>query len=117
MLPEVFVDDELVSLKLLDERISAINKQLNLAQILRPTNYLDQFDKFVSHHGDYNPCFTYDFPKYKELNGLQDQIRELDVKYRIKEYFDSSLANLFFKKLYEMQLKINLIKAYKKQDF
>lgn len=115
--PDCFIEDELASLKLLDEKIHSINKYLNLAQILRPTNYLDEFDAFVSHHGDYNPHFTYDFPKYKELNVLQDQINELDNKYRIKEYFDSSFANLFFEKLDEMSLKIKLIKAYKKQDF
>ncbi len=115
--PECFVSDELVSLKLLDEKISTINKQLNLAQILKPTNYLDEFDKFVSNNGDYNPQFTYNFPKYKELNNLQDQLKELDTKYRVKEYFDSTFAQVFFNKIEELQLKINLIKAYKKQDF
>ncbi len=115
--PDCIIEDELVSLKLLDERISAINKQLNLAQILQPTNYLDEFDKFVSLHGEYNPQFTYNFPTYKELHQLTDQIKELDVKYRQKEYFDSTFANLFFEKLDEMQTKVNLIKAYKKQDF
>ena len=115
--PEYIVEDEIVSLKLLDEKISIINKQLNLAKILQPTNYLDEFDKFVSYHGDYNPQFTYDFPTYKELHSLTDQIKELDIKYRQKEYFDSSFANIFFEKLDEMEIKINLIKAYKKQNF
>ena len=115
--PEYIVEDEIVSLKLLDEKISIINRQLNLAQILQPTNYLDEFDTFVSHYGDYNPQFTYNFPTYKSLHTLTEQIKELDIKYRQKEYFDSSFANLFFEKLDEMQLKINLIKAYKKQNF
>lgn len=114
---EHIIEDEIVSLKLLDEKINTINKQLNLAQILKPTNYLDEFDKFVSYHGDYNPQFTYDFPTYKELHSITDQIKELDIKYREKEYFDSSFANLFFEKLDEMEIKINLIKAYKKQNF
>jgi hypothetical protein len=115
--PDTIIEDEIVSLKVLDEKISIINKQLNLAQILRPINYLDEFDKFVSYHGDYNPQFTYDFPTYKELHSLTDQIKELDVKYRQKEYFDSSFSNIFFEKLDEMEIKINLIKAYKKQNF
>lgn len=115
--PECIVEDEIVSLKLLDEKINTINKQLNLAQILRPSNYLDEFDKFVSLHGEYNPQFVYQFPTYKELHQLTEQIKELDIKYRQKEYFDSSFANLFFEKLNEMDIKISLIKAYKKQDF
>ena len=115
--PDYIIEDELVSLKLLDEKISIINRQLNLAQILKPSNYLDEFDKFVSLHGEYNPQFIYNFPTYKELHSLTEQIKELDIKYRQKEYFDSLFSNLFFEKLDEMQIKINLIKAYKKQDF
>jgi hypothetical protein len=115
--PETILEDEIVSLKLLDDKINIINKQLNLAQILQPSNYLDEFDTFVSLHGDYNPQFTYNFPTYKDLHHLSDQIKELDIKYRQKEYFDSSFANLFFEKLDEMQTKINLIRAYKKQNF
>lgn len=115
--PNCLVEEEVISLKILDEKIRLINKSVNLAQILKPTNYLDEFDAFVSHHGNYNPQFTYKFPSYKELNAFQDEINELNNKYRIKEQIESSFANIFFDKLDELQIKINLIKAYKKQNF
>ncbi len=115
--PDSFLEDEITNLKILDEKIHNINKQLNLTILLKPTNYLDEFDAFVSHNGKYNPQFTYNFPKYSTLNILLHQIHELDSKYRLKDYFDSSFAQLFFDKLDEMSLKIKLIKAYKKQNF
>ncbi len=114
--PGVVLDDELMHLKLLDDKIHAVNKNLNLARMLRPINYLDEFDQFVVAHGDYNPQFVYKFPLYKQLYIWKQELHELDVKYRQKKYFESSFAQLLYDKIDELYNKIDLIKAYKKQD-
>jgi hypothetical protein len=48
---------------------------------------------------------------------LTDEIDMLMHRYRHKQYFNSSIATLFFHKLDETLLKIKLIRAYKRQDF
>lgn len=108
--------DELVSLTLLDEKINNLNKKLNLNKILKPKNYLDEFDKYVAHNGLYNPQFIYNFPSYKSLRIIEEELKQLDVKYRQKEYFDSQFAHLFFEKIDELQYKVNLLKSYKQQN-
>lgn len=108
--------DEIIALTLLDEKINHINKKLNLSKILKPTNYLDEFDKFVINAWKYNPQFSYQFPTYKDLHTIEEDLKVIDIKYRQKEYFDSQFAQLFFDKIDELYHKINLIRAYKKQD-
>lgn len=113
---DILMEDEVVALKLLDDKITLINKQLNLSKILKPTNYIDEFDKFVALQGKYSPQFTYDFPTYKTLRVLKDELQQLDLKYRQKDYFASPFASLFFEKIEELEQRIALIRAYKKQD-
>lgn len=108
--------DEVISLTLLDEKINNINKQLNLSKLLKPINYLDEFDKFVAKSGNYNPQFLYNFPTYKNLRSIEEELKQIDIKYRQKDYFESDFAQLFFDKIDELYHKINLIRAYKKQD-
>ena len=113
---EFFDNEEMVSLTLLDEKINLINKKLNLSKFLKPINYLDEFDQFVAYSGKYNPQFIYKFPTFKELRMIEEEVKQIDIKYRQKEYFDSEFSEIFFEKLDELQYKINLLRSYKRQD-
>lgn len=110
-------EDEVASLKFLDDTIKTFNQQLNLSQLLYPINYLQEFDRFVSRWGAYNPVFRYQLPSFTQLQSLTDEIDMLMHRYRHKQYFNSSISTLFFHKLDETLLKIKLIRAYKRQDF
>lgn len=113
---EFFDSEESIALTLLDEKINDINKKLNLSFFLKPINYLDEFDKFVAHSWKYNPQFIYKFPTFRELQLIEEEVKQLDIRYRQKSYFESEFSEIFFEKLDELQYKINLLRAYKRQD-
>gem|GEM_PF-1363046 len=46
--PGAVVDDELDDLQILDQKLYLIAKEVSLSRYLKPTNYLDQFDKFIN---------------------------------------------------------------------
>ncbi len=113
---EMLDKDESIALKLLDDKIASINSWLALNRLLRPTNYLIEFDKFVEKQGKYDPQFIYNFPLYSTLQELEKEFQILDTKYRQRWYFHSPIAQLFFEKIDEWYQKIQLIKAYKQQN-
>lgn len=113
----VILEDEISGLKILDDAISIINKRLNLSRILRPINYLEEFDAFVEKKWRYNPKFVYNFPSNKDLDIMIESLEWLDNKYRQNDFFLSQYAEIFYDKIEYMIYKILLIKAYKVQDF
>ncbi len=115
--PERFLTDELDSLQILDQKIQEINKKIKLTKILKPINYLDEFDKFISKGGKYNPVFKYDFPSNEEFVQWETELKKLRDEYQHWNFLHSDFANLFYKKIDELEYRSKLLKAYKKQDF
>lgn len=113
----VILPDELDELQILDQKIYDIGKELILSKYLKPTNYLDQFDKFVSHKGRYNPIFTYDFPKNEQFLRRETGLQKLRDEHKWGTLLHSPFAKLLYEKIEELKIKLNLLKAYKKQDF
>jgi len=111
------MDDELNDLQILDQKLHEIGKKINLTKFLKPKNYLDEFDKFVSKRGKYNPSFKYDFPRNEELIVLGTDLKKLYDEHQQGSLLKSGFAQLFYEKIGELQSKIGLIKACKKQDF
>jgi hypothetical protein len=69
--PEKIINKEKNELYLIDSKIDKIARKLNLSSILKPLNYLDELDYFITWLGNYNPKFKYNRPSKEKLNELQ----------------------------------------------
>lgn len=114
--PKKVVAMELAQLHLIDNKLERLSKRLNLTARLRPVNYFNELDRFISEKGNYNPTFEYRFPELwlqekwqDELNSFQDQLK--------KSYLKSPFLQLFKEKCEELQHRARLLKAYTQQDF
>lgn len=110
------LEDEVHSLQILDQKLRDISRQVLVNKCLVPTNFRSEFDSFVSHKWNYNPRFEYKYPKYRHLNLMMDDLEWLWEKYFQKNKLESKFARIFEDKIFENIDKINLIRAYKKQD-
>lgn len=115
--PQYIIEDEVALLHNIDQKLTSIKTYTNLTNILRPINYLEEFDTFVTRKWNYNPQFIYKFPKIKELQNANDILHKLQEKYfGNKRMIQSKFAILLEQKIQEQLDKIALIKAYKNQD-
>lgn len=115
--PKNILESEVDDLMILDKKLHDIAKHLPLLKILFPTNYLDEFDKFISQRWKYNPTFTYNFPSHKDITGWRSALKQLRDEHSGSRALQSRFAQLFYEKFDEVEDKINLIYAYKKQDY
>lgn len=98
----------------IDTNISRLSWKLNLSKILKPTNYFEEFDNFITWRKNYNPRFTYNFPEDKSIIINEDNINIIkDWLTNLK----SPIKILFDEKILELKYKLELINAYKAQDF
>ena len=79
--PKYILEDEISILHHIDQKIASIKMYTNLTKILRPINYLEQFDNFITYQANYNPHFIYKFPQDKELQNTIDILHRLQEKY------------------------------------
>jgi hypothetical protein len=114
--PEMLLESELVALHQLDEKIDFLHKKLNLTAKLRPQNYLNELDNFITWKGQYAPVFSYAFPDERRLTQWKDellQVKETCTNGSLK----SPLVKLFDEKVDELFVRHQLLQAYSKQDF
>lgn len=112
--PEYLHSEEKEKLLEIDQNIHLIGKKLILSSLLKPTNYLDELDIFISKKGKYNPQFTYKRPK-EEI--LETQKKHLLKHQETLKNLKSPIKKLFEEKIEELLYRVNLITAYSKQDF
>lgn len=113
--PEVVLESETIALHQLDEKIDFLHKKLNLTAKLRPQNYLNELDNFITWKGHYSPVFSYAFPEERRLAQWKDelfQVKETCTNGSLK----SSFIQLFNEKVDELFIKHQLLQAYSKQD-
>ena len=116
--PNKIIEAEVEDIKYLDEQIRLLNNRLNLNAILKPKNYLDELDNFITWWGHYNPKFEYSRPEDKKLNETKDKILSLKEKYfKDPHSLKSQFAYLFNEKLDELLIRLYLIEAYKRQKY
>lgn len=108
--------NELDILRRLDMDISKVSKKLSLSSVLRPVNYFEQLDNFITFDGRYDPKFVYNFPEENKLKSLEEELYRINDKVS-KKKIKSEFVNLFTEKLQELDYRYSLIKAYKNQDF
>jgi hypothetical protein len=114
--PEVLIESELIALHQLDENIELLHKRLNLSAKLRPQNYLNELDNFITRGGNYAPVFSYNFPEEKKRVLRKDkllQLQEICTNGTLK----SPLIKLFEEKIRELLVRHQLLEAYIHQDF
>ena len=100
----------------IDDEISKISKKLILSSILKPINYIEEWDKFLQNNGKYNPKFKYNWPDDDVLQALVKSLISLQDELNQKKY-DTSFTKLFLNKIEELLYRANLINAYKKKDY
>ncbi|NDK08749.1 DUF1704 domain-containing protein [Candidatus Gracilibacteria bacterium] len=116
--PKKVNKNEISILRLIDSKIGKVDKKISLSSVLKPQNFFDELNKFIEMNGAYNPIFEYDFPTGEKIKELENEILMLKNSYFKKGLeFKSLFSKLFIEKLNELDLKINLIKAYKDQDY
>jgi len=110
------LEAEVDELMILDRKLQDIAWKFSLLRRLFPVNYLQEFDTFVSHRGKYNPTFSYNFPTFKEITLRKSQLQQLRDEHKGSRALQSPFAQLFYEKFDEVDDKLNLMYAYKKQD-
>lgn len=116
--PKKVNKNEISILRLIDSKIWKVDKKISLSSVLKPQNFFDELNKFIEMNWAYNPIFEYDFPTWEKIKELENEILMLKNSYFKKWLeFKSLFSKLFIEKLNELDLKINLIKAYKDQDY
>ncbi len=111
------IADEIDQIQILDQKIHDITKTISISTILKPSNYLDEFDKFITRRGKYNPQFTYAFPSNKKINEREYNLKKLRETHKWGQLLKSPFVVLFYEKILETFNKIELVKAYKNQEF
>ncbi len=115
--PDKIIEEEVEKLQLLDSKIHKIHQKLNLTKILYPVNYLDELDNFITWGGNYNPKFKYNRPEDEKLNALETELFNLRDKYFGQIPLKSKFSSIFDEKIEELLVRINLIRAYKRQKY
>lgn len=115
--PKNLISSELDQLHVLDQQVDKLGRRVNMSKILKPVNFLEELDQFVTRNGNYNPYFEYKWPTDKRIETTSTIANRL-----LKQYFGSSglqspFAQLFKKKIEEVIIKNDLILAYKQQNF
>jgi hypothetical protein len=114
--PELLIESEWAALHQLDEKIDFLHKKLNLTAKLRPQNYLNELDNFITRKGHYSPVFSYSFPDERRLAQWKEELlqaKETCTNGTLK----SPLVKLFDEKVDELFVRHQLLEAYGKQDF
>ena len=102
----------------LDNLLDNLSKKLNLSKIVKPKNYMEELDNFITWNGNYNPKFVYKYPSDKKIQQIGDELKQIEENFfDIKSEYKSELFSLFREKLKELKYKLDLVKAYKNQDF
>lgn len=102
----------------LDNDLDKISKKLNISRIVNPVNYMEELESFITWNWNYNPKFDYKYPSNKRLDSIAQNLENIREKYfDVKSEHKSALFRLFQEKYEEMLCKLNLINAYKRQNF
>lgn len=115
--PKNLIRSELDQLHILDQQVEKLGRRVNTSKILKPTNFLEELDRFVTHNGVYDPKFIYHWPSDERLDFTLRTAQKLLKQYFWSSSLQSSFALLFKEKIHEIVLKNELIRAYKQQNY
>ncbi len=117
-IPKKINKNELDILKTLDEKVIKLDRKFSLISNLRPINFLWELDKFVEMKWEYNPKFEYKFLNDEKIWNIKENLNNIKNTYFKKDLeLKSEFAKIFLEKLLEIENSIDLIEAYKIQNF
>lgn len=111
------MNTELDILHHIDDILLPLTRKVNLLKYLTPTNLGEERERFIELKGNYDPQFTYNFPKDKEIHIRIQELEEMKKEYFDERLYTSKIAKLLLDKIEENILTANLLLAYSKQDF
>lgn len=100
-----------------DDRLLLLTKKLNLLKYLTPTNIATERERFVEMKGNYDPQFSYNFPKEEEIRLRIQELEDMKKAYFDGKTYTNKIAKLLLDKIEENILIAKLLLAYSKQDF
>jgi hypothetical protein len=112
---EMLIESELAALHQLDDKVDILHKRLNLTAKLKPQNYLNELDNFITRKGNYFPVFSYNFPDGKKMSQWKDELLQIKENCSSKS-LKSPLVRLFDEKVDELLVRHQLLESYIKQD-
>ena len=111
-------EGEIDSLQTLDQKLYILSRKLNPLKYIRPINFWDEFDNFVTWRGNYNPSFKYKWPSEDSLKSREKELLYLQEKYFTPgSWLGSEFAKIFEDKIQELLDLTYLLRAYKRQKF
>ena len=114
--PSKILDTEREKLHIIDTKIHKIWNKLILNNVLRPVNYFDELDNFITWNWKYNPKFKYNWPLNEKFDFLKEDLLRIKDELNSNK-IQSQIKILFSEKIEELFLRLNLIKSYKKKDY
>ena len=116
--PDKVRENEIHIVTTLDKDLAKISRRTSLVRILRPTNHLEELDRFVTRRGKYNPTFQYDRPSSEKLLSYTTILQEhLQQHWHSDALLVSPFAQLYKEKIIELLLRLQLLEAYKDQNY
>jgi hypothetical protein len=97
--PQHIEKAEIDQLHILDQKLSTLGKILNTSRILKPVNFLEEFDTFLMRNGRYDPTFAYRWPSDEKLQEVKERLSRLYDKYFGRSKLQSDFAQLFREKI------------------
>lgn len=111
------IQEEREQLHSVDDYLADVAKKVHIDKFLTPTNLLEERELFIQKNGEYNPQFTYDFPKEKDLLSIVEWLHEIKNIYFQDTTYTLPIAHLLEEKIDENINKAQLLLAYVRQDF
>jgi hypothetical protein len=96
-------------LKNIDSSLVQIDKKLLILKYFTPTNLAEEKKKFIESNWEYIPQLEYEDLKI-DLDELEKELKKIEIT-------DIPLASIFKRKKDEIQTKINLLRAFKENDY
>jgi len=96
-------------INILDKRLVSIDKRLIISKYFTPINLKEEKEKFISSKWEYIPMFNYRKIEI-DLDKIYKELESVEIK-------DIPLASIYSKKKDEIFNKINLIKAFKEENY
>ena len=112
--PEKIAPLEDKELHTIDEKLAKLSRRLNLSSKLRPINYFNELDNFITRRWNYNPIFQYKRPSQERILDTKNELIKIQEKI---EKLESPMKKLFLEKNDELNNKLLLIQSYIQQDF
>lgn len=101
----------------IDDQLLALTKKLNLLKYLTPTNIAIERERFVELQGNYDPQFSYNFPKEEDIHTWIQELEEMKKTYFDEKIYTHNIAKLLLDKIEGNLLSAHLLLAYSQQDF